>query len=285
MYFLDWYLSSSDSLTLRHQSAGELVYTKRKRNDLVKTTHLGSQVEAEVAAARQVVLDKQRHLARQANLDLAGQTSSLAKVDEVLERESQRDGLRQLNVDVEVRLLDVGVAAQRDGAVANVTVARELDAVLGSLDADRFGHGRQVGADAAELGRRHGDGGGVLGLGNAQVLLVNVHELEVVLADAVVLAALKDNVEHVGRVLGLERQDVFVLRRAQHLGQRRQVDAQRNVAVAAEGGEALGLEHHGHQRDVRVVHGLQRDARVIAVKVAVLDEVLDGIDDLLCVRG
>jgi hypothetical protein len=34
---------------------------------------------------------------------------------------------------------------------------------------------------------------------------------------------------------------------------------------------------------VRVVHGLQGDAGVIAVKVAVLDEILDGIDNLLFV--
>lgn len=113
------------------------------------------------------------------------------------------------------------------------------------------------------------------------MLLVNVHELEVVLADAVVVAALKDEVEHVGGVLGLEGQDVLVLGGAQHLGQRRQVDTQRNVAVAAVGREALGLEHHGHERDVRVVHGLQGNARVIAVEVAVLDQVLDGVDDLV----
>jgi hypothetical protein len=35
---------------------------------------------------------------------------------------------------------------------------------------------------------------------------------------------------------------------------------------------------------VRVVHGLERDTRVIAVEVAVLYEVLDGIDDLFIVR-
>jgi hypothetical protein len=35
---------------------------------------------------------------------------------------------------------------------------------------------------------------------------------------------------------------------------------------------------------VGVVHGLERDTRVIAVEVAVLHEVLDGIDDLDVVR-
>lgn len=99
-------------------------------------THLGGQVEAKVAAARQVVLNQQRHLARQADLDLVGQGRRLAKVDQVLERKGERHGLRQLNVDVELGLLDVGVAAQRHRAVADVAVARELDAVLGRLNVD-----------------------------------------------------------------------------------------------------------------------------------------------------
>ena len=33
-----------------------------------------------------------------------------------------------------------------------------------------------------------------------------------------------------------------------------------------------------------VVHGLERDARVIAIEVAVLHEVLDSVDDLFIVR-
>lgn len=144
----------------------------------------------------------------------------------------------------------------------------------------RLGQRHQIHADAPELLRRHRDGRGVLGLGDAQVLLVNVHELQVVLAEPVALAALEDEVQDVGRVLGLEGEDVLVLGRAEHLGERGQVDAQGDVAVAAVGREALGLEHHGHQRDVRVVHGLQRDARVIAVEVTVLHQIFDGVDHL-----
>lgn len=34
-----------------------------------------------------------------------------------------------------------------------------------------------------------------------------------------------------------------------------------------------------------VVHGLESDAGVIAVEVAVLDQVLDGVDDLHCMLG
>lgn len=110
--------------------------------------------------------------------------------------------------------------------------------------------------------------------------MVDIHELEVVLRDPVVLGALEQQVQAVGRVLGLEREHVVVLRRPEHLGQRREVDAQRDVAVAAEGREGVGTEGHGHEGDVRVVHGLEGDAAVIAVEVAVLHQVLDGVDDL-----
>ena len=47
-------------------------------------------------------------------------------------------------------------------------------------------HGH-VAADALELGRRHPDDALVLGVGDAQVLAVNVHELELVGRDAVVV--------------------------------------------------------------------------------------------------
>ena len=114
------------------------------------------------------------------------------------------------------------------------------------------------------------------------MLLINVHQLDIVLAHAVRLVVLEHQVDHVRRVLRLEREDVLVLRASQHLRERGEVDAERDVAVAAEGREGLGFEHHGDEGDVRVVHGLQRDARVVAVEVAVLHEVFDRVDDLRC---
>lgn len=112
------------------------------------------------------------------------------------------------------------------------------------------------------------------------MLLVNVHKLDIVLAEAVGLGALEHQVNGIGRVLGLEGEDVFVLGGAEDLGQGEQVDAEGDVTVAAVGGEALSAEKHGDQGNVGVVHGLESDAGVIAVEVAVLDEVLDGVDDL-----
>lgn len=112
------------------------------------------------------------------------------------------------------------------------------------------------------------------------MLLVDVHELDIVLADSVALGALEDQVDDIRRVLRLEGEDVFILCATEDFCEGGEVDAEGKVAVAAEGREGLGLEHHGHEGDVRVVHGLERNAGVIAVKVAVLYEVLDGVDDL-----
>ena len=99
-------------------------------------THLWREVEAQVAATRQVVLNQQGHFTRKADLNLIGQSSSLAEVDQVFERECKGNGLCQFNFDIEVRLLNVGVASESDGAVTNVAIARKLDTVLGGLDTD-----------------------------------------------------------------------------------------------------------------------------------------------------
>lgn len=114
------------------------------------------------------------------------------------------------------------------------------------------------------------------------MLLVNIHQLDIVLAYPVRLRALEHEVDSIGRVIRLQRQHVLILSSPQHLGQRDQVDAQGDVAVAAVGREPFGAEQHGHQRHVRVVHRLQGDSGVIAVEVAILHQILNSVCDLQC---
>lgn len=109
------------------------------------------------------------------------------------------------------------------------------------------------------------------------MLLVNIHQLDIVLAYPVRLGALEHEVDGIGRVVRLQRQHVLVLSSPQHLGQRDQVDAQRDVAVAPVGREPFGAEQHGHQRHVRVVHRLQSNSGVIAVEIAILHQILDSV--------
>lgn len=113
------------------------------------------------------------------------------------------------------------------------------------------------------------------------MLLVNVHKLDIILAQTIGLSTLEHKVYSIGRVLGLESQDIFILGGTQDLGQGSQVDAKRDVAVAAIRREALGAEQHRNQSNVGVVHGLKGDTGVIAIEVAVLDQVLDRVDNLV----
>jgi hypothetical protein len=66
-------------------------------------------------------------------------------------------------------LVDVGVVALDDVAVADVALDRELDGLLGGGDGNCVADGGQIAHDALELGCRHLDRGLVLRVGDAQV--------------------------------------------------------------------------------------------------------------------
>lgn len=87
-----------------------------------------------MAVGGQPVFDEKRNLVRQAELDTVRQAASLAEVDEVLEGECKSDRLGEVDLDVLLGLVDVCVVAQCHGAVTNVALARELDALLCGFD-------------------------------------------------------------------------------------------------------------------------------------------------------
>ena len=86
--------------------------------------------------------------------------------------------------------------------------------------------------------------------------------------------------QHISVIASLKGNDIVVLRALQHLCERPQVHAKRYRAVAAVLHETLFLEKHSYERNVRVVHSLKGNAGIIAVEVAVLDKVLDSINNL-----
>ncbi len=112
------------------------------------------------------------------------------------------------------------------------------------------------------------------------MLLIDIHQLDIILAQPVAISILKDQIDNIRCILRLKGQDILVLGTSQYFHERTQVDAESNVAIAAEWGEGLGFEHHGDEGNVGIVHGLESDAGIIAVEVAVLDQVFDGIDNL-----
>jgi len=112
------------------------------------------------------------------------------------------------------------------------------------------------------------------------MFLINIHKLQIILAQPVTLAALEDQVENIGRILSLQCKDILSLGCTENLCKGGKIDTESYIAIAAVGGEAFGLEHHGNQCNMGVVHGLEGDTGIIAIEVAVLDEILDGVNDL-----
>lgn len=112
------------------------------------------------------------------------------------------------------------------------------------------------------------------------MLLVDVHQLDVILADAISCVVLEHQVDNIRRIFSLDCEDVLILGGTKNLGKRSEVDTEGNVAITTERGEGFRAKKHGDEGNVGVVHGLESDARVIAVKVTILDKVLDCVHDL-----
>lgn len=117
------------------------------------------------------------------------------------------------------------------------------------------------------------------------MLLIDVHQFDVVLAEPVGVRTLENQVHDIWGVFGLECEDIIALSCAEHFCEGAQIDAESDVAIAAEGCEHLSLQHHRNERNVGVVHSLEGNAGVITVEVAVLDQIFDRIDYLGSVSG
>jgi hypothetical protein len=65
------------------------------------------------------------------------------------------------------------------------------------------------------------------------MLLINIHQLDVVLAYSVCRRALEDEVDDVWAVLGLECKNIAALCSTEDFRKRVKIDAERDIAIAA----------------------------------------------------
>lgn len=82
--------------------------------------------------------------------------------------------------------------------------------------------------------------------------------------------ALKQERQRFPRVLRSERDNVIVAGNLEDLGHGRQRQSQRQAAVSSIVVEGFGAEKHGDQRNVRRVHGLQRNADRVAIQIGLV---------------
>jgi hypothetical protein len=77
---------------------------------------------------------------------------------------------------------------------------------------------------------------------SAAGIVIDIHELDIILANPVVARVLKDEVDDVWRILCLQSQDVFALRSAEHFCKGPEIDTEGDVTVASEGREGFGSQ-------------------------------------------
>lgn len=210
-----------------------------------------------------------------------GDGRGLGKVVEVAETELLLDGVLDLDLDVGALaiLARLGGLAS-DGAVARVALNSELDARLGDGDLDGLTHGRELAADALELGRGHADDALVGRGGDAEVVGVDVHKLEVEGRDAVLLRGLEGDAQLVARLVGGQSELVVVATALKNLDEVLEVNAEVHVVVNTVVLEATRGEGELDQRNEGGVNALKGDAGGRAVKVALLNELTETLHDL-----
>jgi hypothetical protein len=108
----------------------------------------------------------------------------------------------------------------------------------------RLRESHEVKADSLEFGRWHANRGSIFRIRDPQMLLINIHKLQIILAQSIALAALKHQIENIRRVLSLDSQDIFILGGTENFCEGSKVDTKSHVAIASIRGETLCLEHH-----------------------------------------
>jgi hypothetical protein len=70
----------------------------------------------------------------QGKLNLTRQSCCFGEIDEIFQRETQINWFRQINLNIEIWLIDVGVLAKSNCTLANITRSFELDTIFGTFN-------------------------------------------------------------------------------------------------------------------------------------------------------
>jgi len=166
--------------------------------------------------------------------------------------------------------------------LAGAHIARDLegDSALGSIDDDGVSDGRQIAANFLEMGRRDLQEGIVFLVGNAEDFAIDVHELEIEFSDTIIVGRFENESHSVGIVLGSDGHFVFVSGTFEDLGEGREINSERKVAVATILKEAVFSEEHCDEADMAGVHGLDGNSSRGAIEIGFIYEVFDSVKNL-----
>lgn len=140
--------------------------------------NLWCEVVLDITGVLDGVLNDDGNVGAHAKDDGRSEAGGLGEEVEIAKGKGELDGLLHVDDDLLLFLLGGGVLTDEDVAGAKVTGDGEADALLGAGNGAGIAEDLEVADDALELSRGHLDGALVLGVRDAKLLGVNVHELE-----------------------------------------------------------------------------------------------------------
>jgi len=149
-----------------------------------------------------IVFNKNRHSLQQSQRNASAQRSSFGEIDEILQTETQRDSRREFYRDIIRRVFRVIIRFQGNLSISNISLTRELDAVLWDFDCDGLWESNQITTNPLKFRWRQSHCSIILGLPSARscqrggevryirdshMFAVNVHEFYIVFAHSFLL--------------------------------------------------------------------------------------------------
>ena len=170
--------TSTNSCSVRSVGLRDLFTATTSKTRLFALINLWCEVVLDITGVLDGVLNDDGNVGAHAKDDGGSEASGLGEEVEIAKGKGELDGLLHVDDDLLLLLLGGGVLTDEDVAGAKVTGDGEADALLGAGNGAGVAEDLEVANDALELSRGHLDGALVLGVGDAKLLGVNVHELE-----------------------------------------------------------------------------------------------------------
>ena len=203
--------------------------------------NLGGQVVPDVTHSAHRVLHHDRDIGGQRQSDGGAQRGGLGEEGQVAKGKVEVHGLLHVDHDRVIVLVHGGVVLEHNVAGAEVAGGGEADALLGHGDGAGVAEDGNIADNSLELGRRHAHSALVLSVGDAEVLRLNIHKLELKIGHSVLLGGLKNKGKDIGLLFALQGHNVIISGTLQDLGEVGGVNAQSKRLIAAITVEALSF--------------------------------------------
>ena len=223
---------------------------------------LRCKVVPDVTEVWNLIFNDERNICRHAQTNLCWEWRGFRERVQILASEGQSDRLLHFNGHGFLFLVNRWCLSQLDVSWTRIASCWKSNPFFGTCDDNGFSELRQITADTSEFLRWHANDASVVSLGNAQMLLVQIHQFHFIVRDFLLVLWFEHECNSVCVVLSLDGNRVVVVGALQDLCHVSQVHSHREIAVTTVLVEAIRSEVQRNEGHVRIVHGLKLSKKI-----------------------